>query len=113
MSWNLIPLAWKILTSKFGIAVIVFGLGFWKGYAFKDHRSEIADLQAQVATLKIDMSIARYSEEVVAAQADDLQESLTSNKAKADALIADLSKRAGRDVCRIGPSDRRKLSDIK
>lgn len=111
MGW--LPVAWKILTSKFGIAVIVFGLGFWKGYGFKDHRSEIADLQAQIATLKIDMSIARYSEEVVVAQAADLEESLTSNKAAADALIADLSKRAGRDVCRISPSDKRRLSDIR
>lgn len=113
MNWNLIPLAWKILTSKAGLSVIVFCLGFWKGYAYQDQRAEVSSLKAELATMKIDMSITRYSEGIALRQAGDLEESLTSNKAKADALIADLSKRAGRDVCRISPTDRRSLSDIR
>jgi len=111
---NVIVMAWNILTSRIGLALIV-GLGaFIAGYQYADDANHVKNLQAQIEILNTDIRISREAETLAKAQSVQQEILADKNQERVDALEADLAKRAQeRKSCALSESDARRLRNIR
>jgi hypothetical protein len=106
--------AFSFLKSPLGIAAICFSVGWFAGYRHMDKAAEIAALQNENATLKIDLTISRQAEDLSRKQADFLDALVRTNKETVDALAADLEKISEeRRSCALTDDQRRRLLNIR
>lgn len=110
---NIISGVWSVATSRLGLAVIAFLAGWYFGFTRADRAADVAALQNQVKALQIDINIARQGEALATQQVVTLEGIASENQGKIDALLADLAKRPGRDVCRLSERDAQRLRDIR
>jgi hypothetical protein len=104
---------YSILTSRIGLAALALIAGLYIGYTKADRAADIAALQAQNATLKIDLTVARHAEALADRQLVSLETLSKINEEKIDALEANLAQRKDRDACRLSDDDVKRLRNIR
>jgi len=95
-------------TSRAGLAAIGLVAGFLYGHHVAGRGATVRDLRSEVATLRIDLAIAKGAAEIVAAETADLDRLHAELRGKNDAYAADLAKRPD-DRCRLTGADVRRL----
>jgi hypothetical protein len=111
---NYLVAAFEFATSKIGIAIIFLVAGLATGYGWSNDNAKIDNLKAEIATLKIDVSIARNSEALAKSQELWMGALAKTNQEKASALQRDLAARAQeRRACALSESDVGRLRDIR
>lgn len=109
-------LAWRVATSRIGIAAIAaaisWNVAYHRGYSRADRQAEIAALESRIAVKEADLTAARNAERVAKAQAEQLADISLKQQEYLNDLESELSARPDRASCRVTDDDARRLRGI-
>lgn len=108
----MIAAAFSALTSRAGLAATGLVVGYLYGHYASRTGEQVRGLQAEVATLRIDLAIAQGAADIAAAETATLGRLRAALKERIDAYGADLAKRSD-DRCRLTGADVRRLHSVR